>query len=198
MSSTRKRQKELKALRRDAERLWSQQQELWGQAGVVARRASHHAGDYAQNDLAPELRKQYHRHVEPRVERTKEYGAEWRKGVGDAADKARSLQHDVATDPRVKKARKKAGKAASSAKGTAKDLAKDPRVKKATATAKAASKKAQKKAAKATGHSGPGVGGTIGLVLGGVALIGIVYAVWQTFRADDELWVSDDETTPTA
>ena len=26
-----------------------------------------------------------------------------------------------------------------------------------------------------------------------VAAAGVGYAAWQTFRADDELWVSDDE-----
>ena len=29
-----------------------------------------------------------------------------------------------------------------------------------------------------------------------IAAAGVAYAVWQTFRADDELWVADDEPTP--
>jgi hypothetical protein len=31
---------------------------------------------------------------------------------------------------------------------------------------------------------------------GVIAVAGIGYAVWQTFRADDELWVADDEAVP--
>lgn len=38
-----------------------------------------------------------------------------------------------------------------------------------------------------------GVGKYIGLGLLAVAVIGIGYVAWQTFRADDELWVSEDE-----
>jgi hypothetical protein len=40
--------------------------------------------------------------------------------------------------------------------------------------------------------SGPGFGTYVALAVGAVALVGVVYAVWQTFRADDELWVADD------
>ena len=38
-----------------------------------------------------------------------------------------------------------------------------------------------------------GLGKYIGLGLAAAALLGIGYVVWQTFRADDELWVSEDE-----
>ncbi|MWB97455.1 DNA helicase [Agromyces seonyuensis] len=39
--------------------------------------------------------------------------------------------------------------------------------------------------------------GTFLAIAAGVAAAGAVaYAVWQTFRADDELWVADDEPTP--
>ena len=47
--------------------------------------------------------------------------------------------------------------------------------------------------------SGPGAGGVIAIGLGIIAAVGLLYAVWQTFRADDELWVADEEpTTPPA
>lgn len=38
-----------------------------------------------------------------------------------------------------------------------------------------------------------GFGKYIGLGLLAAAVIGIGYVAWQTFRADDELWVSEDE-----
>lgn len=33
------------------------------------------------------------------------------------------------------------------------------------------------------------------MVLGGVALAGVAYAVWQTLRADEDLWVEDDDSS---
>jgi len=40
---------------------------------------------------------------------------------------------------------------------------------------------------------GPGVGTILAIGAGVVVAAGVAYAVWQTFRADDELWVADDE-----
>ena len=37
-----------------------------------------------------------------------------------------------------------------------------------------------------------GAGGVIALILGVAAAAGVLYAAWQTLRADDELWVADD------
>ena len=39
---------------------------------------------------------------------------------------------------------------------------------------------------------GIGAGGVIAIVLGVAAAVGVLYAAWQTLRADDELWVADD------
>lgn len=43
--------------------------------------------------------------------------------------------------------------------------------------------------------SGPGFGTYLAIALAAAAAIGIAYAVWQTFRADDELWVAEDDST---
>jgi hypothetical protein len=40
--------------------------------------------------------------------------------------------------------------------------------------------------------STPGPGRYIVLGVGVVALAGIAYAVWQTLRADDDLWITDE------
>jgi hypothetical protein len=62
-----------------------------------------------------------------------------------------------------------------------------------------ARKEITKRASAATEKSGPGAGTVIAVGLGIVAAAGLLYAVWQTFRADDELWVADEEpTTPSA
>ena len=39
---------------------------------------------------------------------------------------------------------------------------------------------------------GPGLGSIVAIVLGAAAAVGVLYAAWQTLRADDELWVADD------
>jgi len=39
---------------------------------------------------------------------------------------------------------------------------------------------------------GIGAGGVIAIILGVAAAVGVLYAAWQTLRADDELWVADD------
>lgn len=49
---------------------------------------------------------------------------------------------------------------------------------------------------KPTPVSAPTSGGSAKYVLAGLgvaALIGVGYVVWQTFRADDELWVAEDD-----
>ena len=38
-----------------------------------------------------------------------------------------------------------------------------------------------------------GVGKYIAIGVGVAALLGVGYVVWQTFRADDELWVAEDD-----
>ena len=44
----------------------------------------------------------------------------------------------------------------------------------------------------APAKSGIGAGGVIAIILGVAAAAGVLYAAWQTLRADDELWVADD------
>ena len=52
--------------------------------------------------------------------------------------------------------------------------------------------------AKATGKKqGIGFGGVLGILLGVGLLAGIGYAVWQTLRADDDLWVADEDPDAT-
>jgi hypothetical protein len=40
-----------------------------------------------------------------------------------------------------------------------------------------------------------GTGAYLLMVLGAVAVAGIIYAVWQTLRADEDLWVEDDDSS---
>jgi len=45
----------------------------------------------------------------------------------------------------------------------------------------------------APAKKGIGVGGWIGITIGVIAASAVAYAVWQTLRADDDLWVEDEE-----
>ena len=48
-----------------------------------------------------------------------------------------------------------------------------------------------------TAKKGIGIGGWIGIGIGVLAAGAIAYAVWQTLRADDDLWVEDEEADET-
>src|SRR3546814_524007 len=64
--------------------------------------------------------------------------------------------------------------------------------KKADKYGKQATKALSAKFAPEPKRSGIGAGGVIAIILGIAAAAGVVYAAWQTLRADDELWVADD------
>ena len=66
------------------------------------------------------------------------------------------------------------------------DVANDTRVRRALA-------RTGDKRAVVVEKKGAGIGTYLAIGAGIVAAAGVAYAVWQTFRADDELWVADDE-----
>ncbi len=57
----------------------------------------------------------------------------------------------------------------------------------------ASARQAISKGASVGSKSGPGAGTLIAVGIGVAALIGIGYIAYQTFRADDELWVAEDD-----
>lgn len=62
---------------------------------------------------------------------------------------------------------------------------------KAPKAALATARKVVSRATQGAPKVGPGVGAYVGIGLGIAALIGIGYIAYQTFRADDELWVEE-------
>jgi len=167
MSLTRKRKRELKRLRSSAEELWEQQQELLERANAVAREIGRQVGHLTREEVAPRVRDRYQQYLQPSVD--------------NARIMARQAGHSL---------EKNVVPAVSGALGTAlsmADAAKDGGIKSALARF-SAPQPAPKK-------SGPGIPT---YVVGGFALaaiVGLAYAVWQTFRADDELWVAEDTAT---
>lgn len=183
MSLTRKRTKELKRLRSGAEDLWNQQQEVLANANALAAEARKQASYYTREEIAPRVREGYDQYVRPAAQTAK-------ATAGRYAGQARER---VVTDviPAV-----------GTVVGTALSVVDHARAARSAAFAgdfKKAGKELTKKVKPAPQKSGPGAGGVIAIVVGIVAAVGVLYAVWQTFRADDELWVADEEpTTPTS
>lgn len=180
MNLTRKRKKELKRLRSSAEELWGQQQDVLANANAVAAEARKQAAYYTREEIAPRVRDGYEHYVRPATQT-----------AGRVAGVARErLVTDVIP-------------AVGTVVGTAMsvvDHARDARARAFIGDVKKAGKDVSKKVKAATNDSsGPGAGTVIAVVLGAIAAVGLLYAVWQTFRADDELWVADEEpTTPAA
>jgi hypothetical protein len=71
------------------------------------------------------------------------------------------------------------------------DAARDQRVRQLTKSVATIAK--SRKAAAPVAAATAGAGKYIALGIGVAALIGVGYVVWQTFRADDELWVAEDD-----
>lgn len=168
MTMSRKRQKQLKRLRSSAEDLWHAQQEILDRANAIAREAGRQVTHLTREEVSPRLRETYDSRIRPGVDR----------GMSAGRSAVKDVTHRVSSDvlPAV-------GTAIGTLLSVA-DVAKDARVK---AAVNRLSKKVPVK------KSGPGTGSFIALGAGMVVLTGVGYALWQMFRADDELWVADGE-----
>ena len=163
MSLSRKRRKELKRLQSSAEELWGNQQHVLEHANAVAREASRQLGHITREEVVPRVRTGYESYVRPGVETAGRFA----RTAGDSVERT-------------------VGNALGSVLSIG-DIANDARVRRAVQriSPRAATVVAEKK--------GPGVGTYLAIGAGIIAAAGVAYAVWQTFRADDELWVADDE-----
>ncbi|RLP83457.1 DNA helicase [Mycetocola lacteus] len=177
MNLSRQRKKEIKRLKGDASALWAAQQELLEHANGVAREAGRQVGNYGREQVVPSVVQSYESHVQPVVDR----GVSITRDVVDAAK--HGIDHKVVP-------------ALGAAVGTVLsigDVARDKRVQ--TALARVNPKAAAKRAlvVAAPQKKKRGVGSVLAIGAGVLAAAGVAYALWQTFRADDELWVSEDE-----
>lgn len=163
MSLSRKRRKELKRLQSSAEELWGNQQNVLEHANAVAREASRQLGHLTREEVVPRVRTGYDSYVRPRMEDAKVYA----RSAGDSVERG-------------------LGSALGSVL-TIGDIANDTRVRRAV------ERVSPRAVAVADEKKGGGVGTFLAVAVGIVAAAGVAYAIWQTFRADDELWVADDE-----
>jgi hypothetical protein len=193
------RNKELKKLRVTAQQLWQDQQALLDRASTVLKEARRQANFLTQEEVLPRARTAYSTRVAPYVtsggafsrkaaeSATKAYAETLVPAVTTAAAAAATLAGTARAALPGGGAAKEPAVAAKKVKDSSKNAAK---VAAAVAAAKAVSKAAPKSS---PSKGGIGAGGVLGLVVASIAAAGIGYAVWQTLRADDDLWVADDE-----
>lgn len=167
MALSRKRQKELKRLKKSAEQLWDQQRQAIDQATLVLRDARRQAASYAREEVGPRVHETYHDRVKPAVA----------SGVAGARYAARTTKSRF-TDDVVPAVTGAIGSALAVL-----EAARDPRVREVVRSASRKSLMVPEK------KSGPGKYILIGL--GVVAVAGIAYAAWQTLRIDEDLWIED-------
>ena len=171
MSLSRKRRKELTRLRKSADELWVHQQEVMDHANAVAREAGRQAGVLTREEVVPRVREGFEQYVLPGVHATSHL----------ATDVRRRVTNDVI--PGI-------GNAIGNTIGgvmSVGDIARDARVRAAIG------RMSFHKPSVLEQKKSTGAGTYIALGIGIAAAVGVAYAVWQTFRADDELWVADDE-----
>ncbi|MEO7124438.1 MAG: hypothetical protein ABI400_15260 [Lacisediminihabitans sp.] len=184
MGLSRKRQKELKRLRGSASDVWDEQKEVLDRASHVVREASRQLAGLSREEVAPRVRDAVDNHIRPSVT----------SGLSATRSAATATREKFVDDvlPAVTSA-------LSSALAII-EATKNPQVREALArVGKVGAKASAKVVPQAAKSSGPGRYILIGV--GVVAAAGLAYAAWQTLRADDELWVtdeSDDETDAVA
>jgi hypothetical protein len=183
VSLSRKRKKELRKLQDSANKVWQTQQVLVGEAAGIAREAGRQLGHYSREQVGPAVQSTYEHRVAPIVDKSAKVSRDvLEHRVVPAVGGALSVW-DAANDTRSRLASGR-GFALPDARNFGKKA--DSYSKKAT---KAMSKKLAVLEPKKPGMS---TGSVIAVVLGVIAAAGVLYAAWQTLRADDELWVADD------
>ena len=187
MSLNRKRKKELRKLQDQANNLWESQQVLVGEAANVAREATRQLGHLNREYVIPGVQASYGKYAAPYVDKSKKFSKQVLSEkvvptAGAVVGSALSVW-DAANDTRSRLA---AGKGFSLPDAST-------YAKKADKYGAQYSRKlADKLVLLDPPKKGIGAGGVIAIILGVAAAAGVLYAAWQTLRADDELWVADD------
>lgn len=188
MGLSRKNKRKLERLRRDADRLWAEQQVVFAKARQLSGRGIESARDYADAEVMPTILKNVDT-IRPAFER----GVESGRSVLHKAEHA--LQQNVL--PAIAQAGGNvtgavrefvdSNKTVQQVQSRGESFAKEA-AKRVDELQKQISKE-QKKQKK----SGVGVGGWFAIGAGVAAVVAVGYALWQTFRADDDLWIADEE-----
>jgi len=183
MALSRKKQREIKKIRKEADRLWAEQAAVIDHARHLYDSAKDNARELAEHEVVPALRARYDESVRPSVDRgvsiAKDVAADAQKRIGtrilpalaQISDQVSTTLHDYA------------GKAPALDGAASLTDALNQRAKQAVKEYEKSTKK----------KSGPGVGGWFLIGAGLAAAAAVGYALWQTFRSDDDLWIADEE-----
>ena len=164
MGSSRKNMSEAEVLRLHAEELLHEQQRVLTHAATVVREASRELGRVTSEEVIPRVA----------------------RGARGAAKSTR----DKLVDDVLPSVAAVIGSTLS-VMDAARDQRIDPRLRQVASRVTSLAAKGRPLIVPAAKSAGAGK--YIGLGLLAAAIIGIGYVAWQTFRADDELWVSEDE-----
>lgn len=181
MGLSRKREKELKKLRGNTETLWQAHHEVLNRAKSVLREAKKQATQLAHDEVAPRVRLAVDQHVKPRVGRsaraTQSVASSChKKFVGDVLPSVAAVIGSTLSVIDLARSGRTRSDAGSPSKTRGENKGRD--------MAPPSSRTPQ--------SAGSRAGGPIALIFGVIAAAGVGFALWQTFRADDELWVTDD------
>lgn len=165
MSLSRKRRRELRHLQANAQDLLDQQRIVLSHAGNVLHQAGQQARHLSDEVVSPRIGETIDQ-VRPAVDR----------GVQAARRAGEQVRHITA--PLV------AGALASTVRTLERIENQD--------VARQVQNFGERKGILAPVKKKRGAGGVIALGLGIAAAVGVGYAIWQAFRADDELWVSTE------
>ena len=170
MNLSRKRQRELNRLRAAAEEVLYEQKEVMGRAGTVLQEASRQAKLLSDEHVAPRVQDALN-NARPVLNR-----GVW--ATRNALSSLRRVTAPVVTGALVSTIR-------------ALDSLDDDRARVASKSLSSFGQRSgiiEKPRRRA--------GSVVGTVLAVAAVVGVGYALWQTFRADDELWVAGELENP--
>lgn len=165
---TRKRAKEIKKLRKQADKLWAEQRVVSQHAAKIARQAREQARAYGTESLIPTAERYVNRGVDAGRDRLSKAAKGWNAAVVPVL--ASSLGSVAAVT----------------------QIAKDERVKDAIETVRRYATLPDLAPAQPV-KSGPNAVQWVLIGVGAVAVVSAGYAAWQTLRADDDLWIPDAE-----
>ena len=210
--------KQVKRLKKDAQRLWDDQQALLTRANSVARDAWPHAQHFAKGTIDQGRAGCAHRGRRPSPpSRRRPPRGEGRRALRGLHDEGRADRHAASPRCRARRpprspSRRRPATVSASATPTSRSRARRPPRSSAASrspatgprrrrarSSRAPARPPRSLPARLEAHRGA-TGRKKGLGVGGVLdparrrlLAGIGYAVWQTLRADDDLWVADED-----
>lgn len=180
LTLSRKRKRELRKLKRSADKLWDEQRATLASAQSVLHDARLQLAGIAREEVVPRVSDTYESRVKPVIA----------TGIATGRSAVRHTRQGIADDviPAI-----------SGAIGSALAVvaaSRDPRVRDVVRQASTVNRDVTRKARTviapvSTKKPAPGPGAYILIGLGVLAAAGAAYAVWQTLRSDDELWIED-------